>query len=150
MITLALSAATALAADLHVEMSVGEGSSQSWVVPPSEALTQKIGPVSSGKTSAVYTISIQPSVWDTVAGGYQVDVSVCREWVKKKTKGRHCQTEHAIAKSEAEGPAVNTTNLSVEGEKYSYVIKSWYTGEPPGPVGVQMPEPEATEGAEIP
>jgi hypothetical protein len=146
MITLVLSAAAG-AADLHVELTVGEGASQSWVVVPAEGVTQKIGPVSSGKTSAVYTVSVQPSVWDTIAGGYQVDVAVCREWIKKGKKGRHCQTEHAIAKSEAEGPAVNTTNLAVEGEKYSYVIKSWYTGEAPAAVGLPMPTPE---GAEIP
>jgi hypothetical protein len=149
MITLLLSATVAEAAELHVEVSVGEGPTESWVVPPSEAATKKIGPVESGKTSAVYTVSILPSVWDTLAGGYKVDVSVCRDWVRKGKKGRYCQKEPMLAKSEAE-PSTSTTNLSVEGEKYSYVVKAWYTGEPPGPVGLPMPEPEPAEEAGSP
>jgi hypothetical protein len=150
MITLVLSAAVAGATDLHVELTVGEGATESWMVPPTEAVTEKIGPVTSGKTSAVYTVSVMPSVWDTLQGGYKVDVSVCRDWVRKGKKGRHCQKEPMLAKSEADGPSTTTTNLSVDGEKYSYVLKAWYSGEAPGPIGLPMPEPEPTDEAETP
>jgi len=140
--------AAALGADVHVELVVGEGATEAWAVPYTESFSKKIGPLQAGKTTASYVVTMQPSVWDPLTGSFRVDVAVCREWRKKgKEPGRYCQKEQLVARTEAEGRTESTTNLAIAGEKYSYVLRTWYVGDPPGPVGLPGQEP-ATGGIE--
>ena len=141
--------AAAMAADVHVELVVGEGATEAWSAPYTESVTRKLGPLQAGKTTASYVVTMQPSVWDPLTGAFRVDVAVCREWRKKgKEPGRYCQKEQLTARTEAEGPSESTTTLAIAGEKYSYVLRTWYVGDPPGPVGLpgQEPTTDGTEG----
>ncbi len=140
--------AAAMAADVHVELTVGEGATEKWSLPYTESVTKKIGPLQDGKTTASYVVTMQPSVWDPLTGSFRVELAVCREWRKKgKEPGRYCQKEKLTARTEAEGPSESTTDLAIAGERYSYVVRTWYVGDPPGPVGLPSEEP-TTDGAE--
>jgi hypothetical protein len=140
--------AAAVAADVHVEIAVGEGPTEKWSVPYTETVSKKLGPIQDGKTTASYIVTMQPSVWDPLTGSFKVDLAVCREWRKKgKDPGRYCQKEQLVARTEAEGPTESTTNLAIAGEKFSYVLRTWYVGDPPGPVGLPV-ESSATDGSE--
>lgn len=143
MIGLALAlAAPAQAADVHLTLAIGEGETQSWALPSTESLTQVLGPFQTKKSSAIYRITASPSVFDPMADAFRTEVTICREWSRKGQAGRHCDKNELLAPKESAGRASVERSFKVGGEKFSFSIQAWYTGEPPIPAGLPAPEPE--------
>jgi hypothetical protein len=135
---LALTAASAN--DVHFELTTDDGVSESWTKPAAETWADQFGPVQVDKKMvAKYLVNAPPGPYASTEGGYRVEVSICREWVKGKNTDRDCSTETFIAPPEASGPATETTKVKGT-DTWQYTLKVWFTGEPPAPVTVE-PEP---------
>ncbi len=139
-----LALSTAGAAELHFELKTEDGVTAAWSKEPSDTFAKQYGPVYPEKKKAVvYLVNTAPSPYVVTDGGYRVEVSMCREWVKKKKKDRDCSTEKMVAPSELEGPATETTRVKGT-DTFQYTLRAWYTGDPPAPP-TPDPEPDMPE-----
>jgi hypothetical protein len=137
----------ATAADIHLELATADGVSETATFPTTETFSGRYGPVSKGSRSTVYTVSVMPSVFDPLEGVYRVELYVCTEWSKGRKHDQHCQKSDVPAPPEASGPKVTEVAIKAPGGgKFSWVAKTWFTGESPptgaGPQKVEEPEEE--------
>lgn len=135
-------AGPALAADVHLKLETSEGEVKAWTVPYRETMTETLGPFKTKKSSAIYRVSLQPSVFDPMANAFRLEFTVCREWTRKGKGGRYCDKPELLAPPEGAGPVGQERSFKIEGEKFSFTVQAWYTGEPPIPAGLPAPEPE--------
>jgi hypothetical protein len=138
----ALLLSNALAADLHVDVKVGDWS-ESIVHVAGEPYTGRFGPVSDGKKEIAFEITWTPSPHSVVDNGYLMEVTVCRVWAKGKKKDRDCITEKLIARPQSEDrePAVGEVKLS---DKWDFRLEAWATGDdiPSTEMPMEAPAPE--------
>ena len=135
----------AQAADIHLDLTSEDGIAEQAQWKSSETFTRRFGPVETKKGgSAVYAITVSPSVFDPLENAYRVELSTCIEWSRKGKSDRTCQRDEILAPPEANGPTVRS--WSVKGsDKFEWTAKLWFTGESPRPgVGPTAP----TESAE--
>jgi hypothetical protein len=137
----------ATAADIHLELTTDDGVAESGTWKSTETFSGRFGPVDAGSRSTVYVVSVMPSVFDPLKGVYTVPLNVCVEWTKGRKGDQHCQKTEVPAPPESSGPATNEVSIKAPGGgKFSWVSKTWFTGESPpvgaGPQKVEEPEDE--------
>lgn len=130
----------ALAADLHLILDMNNGRAEELSWPASESVSKRFGPVPIGKSSTVFLVTIQPSVFDPLQGVYRVELSVCAEWTRKKDHDRYCDRKELLAPKE--GTARHEVSLKGK-DTIEWSSEVWFTGEaPPTGLPVEPPPPQ--------
>lgn len=129
----------AMAADIHAELSTGDGLVQQADWPDLETYSGRWGPIASGKkVSSVWTLTVQPSVWDPLEAAYRVEITTCVEWSVKGKGDKHCERAELLARADA---TERSWSVKGKGVKHDWTLKVWTTGETP-PSGLPASEPE--------
>ena len=138
MLLIAIAAANASAADLHLVFTTGEGMKEAWSRDVLEAKTLSFGPVRGrGKRSVIYHVTIPPAVYDASSDVFRVEPLVCREWSKKSKRDRDCLGNPSTAPAQ---PASSEFGGKVKGsDTFEFTLTLSYSGEPA--VLLQPPAP---------
>lgn len=129
----------AMAADIHAKLSTGDGVNEEASWPEFETYSNKWGPVRTGKkVSTVWSLTVQPSVWDPLEGAYRVEITTCMEWTAKGKGDKHCESAEILAGAEFSS---RKWTVKAHGVTHAWTLDVWYTGETP-PAGLPMEEPK--------
>ena len=122
----------ALAADIHLELVTEDGINEQASWRSTETFSRKYGPVETRKKgSAVYAVTIMPSVFDPLENAYRVELNTCIEWSRKGRSDRMCQKDEILAPPEGD-PSTQSWKVK-GGDTFEWTAKLWFTGESPTP-----------------
>ena len=123
----ALLFSSALAADVHVDVSVDEWS-DTIVHAAGEPYTGRFGPVVDGKKEIAFEVTWGPTAHNVMDKGFPLEITICRVWAKGKKKDRDCITEKVVAKPQSEGveSAAGSVKMS---DKWNFTLSAYATGD---------------------
>ncbi len=130
----------ASAAEIHAKLETGDGLVEQASWPSVETFNSRWGPVGD-KVSAVWTLTVQPSVWDPLEAAYRVEITTCVEWSKGRKSDKHCEKGELLSRPE---PTSRTWKVKGTGATHEWTLSTWITGETPAS-GLPASEPAPSE-----